>query len=65
MEGSGNFLHSKEGVTQGYPLAMIAYGIGVIPLIQELWGAHPRVTHPLYGDYVGLGVSFGNKLAHF
>ena len=30
-DGSGHFLHSKEGVTQGDPLAMIAYGIGVPP----------------------------------
>ena len=29
---SGHFLHIKEGVTQGDPLAMIAYGIGVLPL---------------------------------
>ena len=32
-EGSGHFLHSKEGVIQGDPLAMIAYGIGVLPLL--------------------------------
>ena len=44
-DGSVHFLHRKEGVTQGEPLAMIA-GIGVLPLIRELWGAHPRVTHP-------------------
>ena len=42
-DGSGHFLHSKEGVTQGDPLAIIAYGIGVLPLIRELWYAHPRV----------------------
>ena len=40
-DGSGNFLHSKEGMTQGDPLAMIAYGIGVLPLIRELQDAHP------------------------
>ena len=42
-DGSGHFLHSKEGVTQGDPLAMIAYGIGVLPLIRELRNAQPRV----------------------
>ena len=29
-DGSGHFLHSKEDVTQGYPFAMIAYGIGLL-----------------------------------
>ena len=32
--GSGHFLHSKEGVIQGDLLAMIAYGIRVPPLIR-------------------------------
>ena len=32
--GSGHFLHIKEGVTQGYPLSMIAYRIGFLPLIR-------------------------------
>ena len=40
-DGSGHFLHIKEGVTQGDPLTMIAYGIWVLPLIKGLWGAHP------------------------
>ena len=37
---SGHFLHSKEGVTQGVPLAIIAYGIGVLPIIREIQGAN-------------------------
>ena len=43
-DGSGHLLHSKEGVSQGYPLVMIVYGIGVLPIIRELQDAHPLVT---------------------
>ena len=62
---SGHFLHSKEGVTQGDPLAMIIYGIGVLPLIRELREAHPRVTHPWYPDDAGAGGTFAKVQAHF
>ena len=65
LEGSGQFLHSKQGVTQGDPMAMIAYSIGVLTLIRELRDAHPRVTQPCYGDDAGAEGSFGNILAHF
>ena len=63
-DGSVHFLHSKEGVTQGDPLAMIAYGIGVLPLIREIWGAHPRVTQPWYADGTGAGGKFTNIMEH-
>ena len=33
-DGSGHFLHSKEGVNQGDPLAIIEYEIGVLTLIR-------------------------------
>ena len=62
--GSGHFLHSKEVMTQGDPLAMIAYGIGVLPLIRELWGTHPRVTQPWYADDAGAGGKFPNIMEH-
>ena len=64
-DGSGHFFHSKEGVTQGDPLAMIAYGIGVLPLIQELREAHPRVTQPWYADDAGAVGTFADVQAHF
>ena len=46
-------------------LAMIAYGIGVLPLIRELWVAHPRVTQPWYSDNAGAGGKFQHILEHF
>ena len=61
---SGHLLHSKKGVTQGDPLAMIAYGIWVLPLISELQGAHPPVTQPWYADEAGAGGKFKNILKH-
>ena len=62
--GLGHFFHSKEGATQGGPLAMISYGIGVLPLRRELRGAHTRVTQPWYADDAGAGGKFPHILAH-
>ena len=63
-DSSGHFLHSKEGVTQGEPLSMIAYCIGVLSLIRELRGALPRVNQPWYADGAGTGGKFPNILEH-
>ena len=63
-DGSGNFLHSKEVVTQGEPLVMIAYYIQVLPLIRDLQGTHPRVTKPWYMNNSGSGGKFAHILAH-
>ena len=39
----GNTLLSQEGTTQGYPMAMAMYAVGIIPLIRkvscEVWYA--------------------------
>ena len=65
-DGSVHFFHSKEGMTQGDPLEMIEYGIRVLPLIRELWDAHPQVTQPWYADDAGAGGGgVGRILAHF
>ena len=58
-------LHSKEGVTQGDPLAMIAYGIGVLPLIRVLRSDHLQVYQPWYADDAGAGGTFRDIMAHF
>ena len=64
-DGSGHFLHSKDGVTQGDALVMIAYGIGVLPLIWELWDVHPRATETWYVDDAGVRGAFKDVQAHF
>ena len=64
-DGSGHFMHIKEGMTQGLYLSMIAYGIGVLSLIQELWDAHPPVTQPWYADNAGAGGTSEQILTHF
>ena len=65
LEGLCHFLHIREVVTQGEPLDMIEYGIGVLPIIQELQDTQPRITQPWYADDTGAGGSFGNIFAHF
>ena len=52
--GTAHFLHSREDVTQGGPLAMAAYGIGVLPLIKRLKSEHPDVTQTWYADDAGV-----------
>ena len=44
---------------------MIAYGIGVLPLIRELREAHPRVTQPWYADDAGAEGTFQQVHEHF
>ena len=56
--GAGHFLYIKEGVIQGYLIAMIAYCIGVIPLIREIQEAHPNVSQPWYANDAGSGGTF-------
>ena len=43
-------MHSREGVTQGDPLATIAYSIGILPLIKNLKRELHDVTQTRYVD---------------
>jgi hypothetical protein len=43
-------LQSREGVTQGDPLAMVIYGLALTPLSLDLSTCHPRVLQPWYAD---------------
>ena len=48
--GTAIFLHGRDGVMQGDPLAMIAYRIGILPLIKNLKQAIHEVTQTWYAD---------------
>ena len=63
--GAAVFLHSREGMTQGDPLAMVAYGIGVLPPIKKMRVAYPDVTHPWYADDAGSLGTFNNIGLYF
>ena len=38
---------------QGRPLKIIAYGIGILPLIKNLKQELPKINHPWYHDNAG------------
>ena len=46
----GEFLRSCEGVTQGDPLAMVLYGLALVPLAEHLREEVPSVLQPWYAD---------------
>lgn len=53
-DGTYEFILSEEGVTQGNPLAMILYGLALIPLVEQLQKAFPDVILPFYADDAGM-----------
>ena len=62
---TANIIHSREEVTQGYPLAMVDYGIGVIPLIKHLKLVNPDATKPWYAENTGALGTFDNLERYF
>ena len=50
LNGTASILNIREGVTQGDTLAIIAKGIGTLPLINNLKWAITGVTQPWYAD---------------
>ena len=49
-DGTCEFILSEEGVTQGDPLAMILYGLALVPLAEQLRKAFPDVIQPFYAN---------------
>ena len=46
--GAASYLHIREGVTKGEPLAMFAYSMGILLLIKQLKPYFSDVTQPWY-----------------
>jgi len=63
--GTGVFLFSKEGSTQGDPLSMIVYGIGTLPLVRQLKQEFPAVEQTWYADDGGAGGRFDSIRKQF
>jgi hypothetical protein len=63
--GTGAFLHSKQGVTQGDSLAVFGYPVGLLPLIRGLKLEFPMVTQPWYADGTGTDATFKRIRAMF
>jgi hypothetical protein len=49
-DGSGEFLLSQQGVTQGDPLLMLGYALCMLPLTHQLKAKFPEVEPPWYAD---------------
>jgi hypothetical protein len=58
-------MRPKSISTQGDPLAMFAYGIGVLPLIRRLKRSYPDLFQPWYADDAGAGGKFADIKAMF
>ena len=58
MDRPNHFLHIKEGVTQVNNVAVLAYGIGILPLICEIRDTNLQVMQPWYADNARSGGNF-------
>ena len=60
-----SFMLGMEGATQGYPFAMVTYGIGVLPLIKCLKAVYPDTIQPWYAEYASALGTFDNIGIYF
>ena len=64
-EWDGQFLQSREEVTNGETLDMVAYGIGILHLKKIMKAVFPDVTQPWCADNAGALGTFKNVELYF
>ena len=64
-DGTDNILHSRESVTQGDPLGVVSYMIGILLMIKHLNSMYPAITQPWYAANSGALGMFDNLERYF
>ena len=52
-QGTVVCIDSREGVTQGDPLAMLGYSIAIMPMVRQLKHSFPNIMSIWYADNAG------------
>ena len=58
--GTSNTLYGREFVRHGDPMDMVAYGVGVLPLIKCVKLSYPDIPQPCYAEDYGALYMFNN-----
>ena len=64
-KGTASLLHSREGIKQGGPLAVVVYGIDLLPLTKLLKAAYPEITQPWNSNDAGALYTYENIELYF
>ena len=51
--GVASLMHSREGLTQGNPISMVDFSVGVLLLTKQLKVVYPDFTQPWYAQNAG------------
>jgi hypothetical protein len=57
-DDSGEFLRSKQGFTQGDPLVMLGYALGMLSLARQIKSEFPEVEQPWYAGDAAAAAEF-------
>jgi hypothetical protein len=64
-DDNGKFLLSCKVITQGDPMAMLGYALGILPIIRQLKVEFPEAEQPWYADDAATVAIFARMHAMF